>query len=77
MYNQTTSVNEDAFDYRDFRDDKVCTYFDLHKGQMKTYLVILNASYLGKYYFPNIQTEAMYDKNYLSVVPGVWVVVEK
>lgn len=77
MFNQTTSVNEDSFDYRDFRDDKVCTYFDLKIGQMKTYLVILNASYLGKYYFPNIQTEAMYDKNYLSVVPGVWVVVEK
>ena len=77
MFNQTTSVNEDSFDYRDFRDDKVCTYFDLNKGQSKTYLVILNASYLGKYYFPNIQTEAMYDKNYLSVIPGMWVEVNK
>jgi uncharacterized protein YfaS (alpha-2-macroglobulin family) len=77
MFNQTTAVTEDAFDYRDFRDDKVCTYFDLKKGQSKTYLVILNASYLGKYYFPNIQTEAMYDKKYLSVVPGMWVEVNK
>lgn len=77
MFNQTTSVNEDSFDYRDFRDDKVCTYFDLKEGQSKTYLVFLNASYLGKYYFPNIQTEAMYDKNYLSVIPGVWVEVNK
>ena len=77
MFNQATSVNEDAFDYRDFRDDKVCTYFDLKKGQSKTYLVILNASYLGKYYFPNIQAEAMYDKNYLSVIPGMWVEVNK
>ena len=77
MFNQTTSVNEDSFDYRDFRDDKVCTYFDLRKGQSKTYLVILNASYLGKYYFPNIQTEAMYDKNYLSYIPGMWVDVNK
>ena len=77
MFNQTTSVNEDSFDYRDFRDDKVMTYFDLKEGQSKTYLVFLNASYLGKYYFPNIQTEAMYDKNYLSVIPGVWVEVNK
>ena len=77
MFNQTTAVTEDTFDYRDFRDDKVCTYFYLNKGQSKTYLVILNASYLGKYYFPNIQTEAMYNKNYLSVVPGVWVEVDK
>lgn len=77
MFNQVSSVNEDSYDYRDFRDDKVCTYFDLKVGQTKTYLVFLNASYLGKYYFPNIQTEAMYDKNYLSVIPGVWVNVYK
>ncbi|HET6556155.1 MAG TPA: MG2 domain-containing protein [Prolixibacteraceae bacterium] len=77
LFNQTSSVNEDTYDYRDFRDDKVCTYFDLKAGQMKTYLVFLNASYLGKYYFPNIQTEAMYDKNYLSVIPGIRVEVNK
>lgn len=77
LFNQTTAINEDTFDYRDFRDDKVCTYFNLKKGETKTYLAILNASYLGKYYFPNIQGEAMYDKNYLSVIPGMWVEVVK
>lgn len=77
MFGQTTSANESAFDYRDFRDDKVCTYFNLKKGEAKFYQVILNAAYLGKYYFPNIQTEAMYDKNYLSVIPGQWVEVGK
>lgn len=77
MFAQTTAVNEDLFDYRDFRDDKVCTYFSLKKGQVKNFVVILNASYLGKYYFPNIQAEAMYDKNYLSVIPGMWVEVNK
>ncbi len=77
MYNQTTSVNEDTYVYRDFRDDKILTYFDLKRGESKTYTLILNAAYLGKYYFPNIQTEAMYDKNYLSVIPGKWVEVGK
>jgi hypothetical protein len=77
MYNQTTSVNEDTYVYRDFRDDKILTYFDLKRGESKTYIVILNAAYLGKYYFPNIQTEAMYDKNYLSVIPGQWVEIGK
>jgi uncharacterized protein YfaS (alpha-2-macroglobulin family) len=77
LFNQTTATNEDSYDYRDFRDDKVLTYFNLKKGESKTYLVILNASYLGKYYFPNIQSEAMYDKNYLSVIPGRWVEVGK
>jgi hypothetical protein len=77
MFNQTTSTSEGSFDYRDFRDDKVLTYFDLKKGESKTFLIILNASYLGKYYFPNIQAEAMYDKNYFSLIPGMWVEVNK
>ncbi len=77
LFSQTTSENESAFDYRDFRDDKVCTYFGLKKGETKTYVMVLNASYLGKYYFPNIQVEAMYDKNYLSVIPGQWIEVSK
>jgi uncharacterized protein YfaS (alpha-2-macroglobulin family) len=77
MFNQTTSTSESSFDYRDFRDDKVLTYFNLKKGESKTFLIILNASYLGKYYFPNIQTEAMYDKNYFSLIPGLWVEVSK
>lgn len=77
LFNQTTAINEDAFDYRDYRDDKVCTYFKLERGQTKTFLMILNASYIGKYYFPNIQTEAMYDKKYLSLIPGRWVEVRK
>jgi alpha-2-macroglobulin len=77
MFNQTTSTSEGSYNYRDFRDDKVLTYFDLKKGESKTFLIILNASYLGKYYFPNIQAEAMYDKNYFSLIPGMWVEVNK
>ena len=77
LFNQTTSVDESSYDYRDFRDDKVCTYFNLKKGEVKKYIFILNASYLGRYYFPNIRTEAMYDKNYLSVIPGIWINVRK
>ena len=77
MYNQVAAAGEDQYEYRDFRDDKVCTYFSLTKGQTKTFTLLLNASYLGKFYFPNIQAEAMYDKSYLSVIPGRWVEVVK
>ena len=77
LYNQTAASGEDPYEYRDFRDDKACTYFSLKKGQSKTFTLLLNASYLGKFYFPNIQVEAMYDKNYLSVIPGMWVEVKK
>jgi uncharacterized protein YfaS (alpha-2-macroglobulin family) len=77
MYNQVAAAGEDPYEYRDFRDDKVCTYFSLSKGQTKTFTLLLNASYLGKFYFPNIQAEAMYDKSYLSVIRGMWVEVVK
>ena len=77
LYNQTAASGDDQYEYRDFRDDKVCTYFSLSKGQSKTFTLMLNASYLGKFYFPNIQTEAMYDKSYLSVIPGMRVEVVK
>lgn len=77
LYNQVAATGEDQFEYRDFRDDKVCTYFSLGKGQSRTFTLLLNASYLGRFYFPNIQAEAMYDKSYLSVVPGSWVEVVK
>jgi alpha-2-macroglobulin len=77
LYNQTTGTSEEQYEYRDFRDDRVLTYFRLNKGQTKTFVMLLNASYPGKFYFPNIQTEAMYDKSYLSVIPGMWVEVVK
>lgn len=64
----------------DIRDDRVNFYFDLpEKGKYgtKTFNVMLNASYLGTYYLPGIQAEAMYDNEYLVRTKGTWVMVEK
>ncbi len=66
--------------FTDIRDDRVNFYFDLpEKGKhsTKTFNVMLNASYLGTYYLPGIQAEAMYDNEYLVRTKGKWVVVEK
>jgi hypothetical protein len=38
---------------------------------------MLNASYLGTYYLPGIQAEAMYDHGFLVRSKGKWIVVEK
>ena len=51
----------DAVDYQDIRDDRVFTYFGLDGGQEKVFLVVLNASYRGRYYQPGVAVEAMYD----------------
>ncbi|WOD45147.1 alpha-2-macroglobulin family protein [Hwangdonia lutea] len=66
--------------FTDIRDDRVNFYFDLpEKGKhsTKTFNVMLNAAYLGSYYLPGIQAEAMYDHEYLVRTKGEWVIVEK
>ncbi|WP_298237351.1 MG2 domain-containing protein [uncultured Algibacter sp.] len=74
--NTTTS----AARHTDIRDDRVNFYFDLPakgKHSTKTFNVMLNASYLGTYYLPGVQAEAMYDDEFLVRTKGKWVVVEK
>ncbi|WP_207426390.1 alpha-2-macroglobulin [Pedobacter sp. SYSU D00535] len=72
--------NEGAFqsspsDYRDIRDDRVNTYFSLPAGKEVTYFVLLNASYIGKYYLPPSTCEGMYNANISASSPGKWVEV--
>ncbi|MFY0629665.1 MAG: hypothetical protein JXR05_04735 [Flavobacteriaceae bacterium] len=67
--------------YSDIRDDRVNFYFDIEKkgalGGTKTFSVMLNASYLGTYYLPGVQVEAMYDNDYLVRTKGKWIKVVK
>lgn len=62
--------------YTDIRDDRVNFFFDLNAGETKTFSVKLNASYLGTYYLPGTQVEAMYDNSYYARNRGMWVTVE-
>jgi uncharacterized protein YfaS (alpha-2-macroglobulin family) len=72
-----------TFDYQDIRDDRVLTYFGLSdyrrnaKYSEKTFKVVLNASYLGKYYLPSVNAESMYDDDYKAAQKGKWVEVVK
>jgi uncharacterized protein YfaS (alpha-2-macroglobulin family) len=68
-------VKEDEAEYRDIRDDRVMTYFDLRASKSKTFVVRLNASYQGKYYLPAVQVEAMYDNAIAANSAGQWVEV--
>jgi uncharacterized protein YfaS (alpha-2-macroglobulin family) len=69
--------NKVQYTYQDIRDDRVLTYFDLHYGASKTFKVRLMASYAGRFIFPAIQCEAMYDINVQARTKAGWVVVEK
>ena len=62
-------------DYKDIRDDRVNFYFELDSKKTKTFSVKLNASYLGTYYLPGTQAEAMYDNTYFARTKGQWIKV--
>jgi uncharacterized protein YfaS (alpha-2-macroglobulin family) len=68
---------ENNASHTDIRDDRVNFYFDLAKRDTKTFRVLLNASYLGQYYLPGVQCEAMYDNEYLVRSKGQWIEVVK
>ena len=66
----------DHYDYQDVRDDRVYTYFNLRSGRSKTFTILLNATYLGKYYLPSVDCSAMYDNTIYSRTNGKWVTIE-
>lgn len=63
--------------YMDIRDDRVYTYFNVEENKKRTYNVLLNAAYLGRYYLPAVSCEAMYDNTIRAFQPGRWVEVVK
>ncbi len=66
-----------AASFIDIRDDRVNFYFNLGSRKSKTFKVQLNASYLGTYYLPGIQAEAMYDNEYFTRTKGKWIEIIK
>jgi alpha-2-macroglobulin len=62
-------------DYIDIRDDRSNFYFGMKANETKTFRILLNASFLGNYYLPGLQCEAMYDHTFLARTKGFWVEV--
>ncbi|TAL64831.1 MAG: hypothetical protein EPN88_10440 [Bacteroidetes bacterium] len=70
LFEADYGIKESPYDYRDFRDDRVNTYFSLTQGQTKTFVLILNAAYKGEFYQPSVWCEAMYTPDCYSRYPG-------
>ena len=70
LFDAVTGIKESSYDYRDFRDDRLNTYFSLGRGESKTFLMIISAAYKGEFYQPSIWCEAMYKANCYSRFPG-------
>ena len=70
-----SNTTASTFTYQDVRDDRVNTFFDLDPGKIKTFRVMLMATYLGRFYLPPTGCGAMYDNTISARVPGRWVEV--
>ncbi|OYU94518.1 MAG: hypothetical protein CFE21_16060 [Bacteroidetes bacterium B1(2017)] len=75
MDNNATEEQYGVPRYQDIRDDRVYSYFDLGAHQKVTYVLLLNASYLGKFYLPGISCEGMYNGQIQARTAGTWVEV--
>jgi alpha-2-macroglobulin len=76
----TTDMPSSPIKYRDIRDDRAYSFFDLNKqlntaGQVvpQVYYLHLTAAYPGSFYLPAQHAEAMYDASFTATVPGQWV----
>ncbi len=65
------------FDFQDVRDDRVYTYFGLDSLAEKSFQVVLNASYSGRFYLPGVAVESMYDASYHANTKGQWIDIVK
>jgi len=65
------------YDFQDVRDDRVYTYFGLDAQAEKTFQVVLNASYSGRFYLPGVAVESMYDAAYHANTKGQWIEITK
>jgi uncharacterized protein YfaS (alpha-2-macroglobulin family) len=70
LFEASYGIKESTYTYRDFRDDRVNTYFALTQGETKTFVLILSAAYKGEFYQPSVSCEAMYISNCYSRYPG-------
>jgi len=69
------NLTNDNAEYQDIRDDRIYTYFDIGSSSSRTYSILLNAAYEGRYYLPSVYCEAMYDNAINARDAGGWVEV--
>lgn len=70
LFETNSGYRDSPYDYRDFRDDRVYTYFSLKAGETRKYYLNLTAAYRGTYYMPSVTCEAMYDNDVNARRPG-------
>ncbi len=77
ILSESKQASKSKYDHKDLRDDRIHYYFALKKGEVKSFELTGNASYVGRYYQPAIHVEAMYDGNMKAQLKGQWIEIRK
>lgn len=77
LFEGSASGDNSPSEYKDIRDDRVYTYFNLPIGKTYKYQVHLTAAYEGEYILPATVCEGMYDNAYFAKTIGMKVKVIK
>ena len=77
MDNLSTSYSNSRHDFRDIRDDRVYTFFNLSRNKTKVFYTRLIATYEGSYYEPATSCSSMYRNDIFASDPGKWIKVSE
>jgi uncharacterized protein YfaS (alpha-2-macroglobulin family) len=72
-----TGLKSSATDYTDIRDDRVNLFFDMPNNTTKTFYILLNAAYPGRYFQSPVTVKAMYDNSVGAASGGGMVNVKR
>ncbi len=64
-----------GIEYQDIRDDRVTSFFDLYSSKTLSVQIPLTAAYAGKFYFPPVSCEAMYNNEVFAMTGSQHVTV--
>ena len=76
-FEEMGSAEDAEYNYRDYRDDRVHTFFHLYPRNTKTFRVGLTATYNGRFYLPATACSTMYSDAVRASTEGNWVEVKK
>jgi hypothetical protein len=65
--------NESNYSYKDIRDSSIDYFFNLNKGESKSFVIGLNSTYSGEFYLPTSYCESMYEKDIQASTKGKWI----
>lgn len=77
LFEGAAKEDNSSYEYRDIRDDRVYTYFDLGAGETATYRINITAAYQGEFVLPSFVCSGMYDNSFYASTAGMKVEVKR